>query len=56
MPLKKGTENIGSNISEMEEAGYPHKQALAAALHTAYGDPLRAKKPPKKRKTVRYGE
>jgi hypothetical protein len=37
MPLKHGTsrKTIGSNISEMERAGHPHKQAVAAALDTA---------------------
>lgn len=38
MPLHKGTspEVIGENIHEMEAAGYPHDQAVAAALHTAH--------------------
>lgn len=36
MPLLKGKKNIGHNIREMEKAGHPHKQAVAAALHTAY--------------------
>lgn len=35
MPLLKGKKNIGHNIREMEKAGHPHKQAVAAALHTA---------------------
>ena len=42
MPLLKGKKNIGRNIREMEDAGHPHDQAVAAALRTAYG-------PPKKR-------
>lgn len=35
MPLKPGEKNIGSNIKEMEKAGHPYKQALAAALNKA---------------------
>jgi hypothetical protein len=38
MPLLKGEKNIGHNIREMEEHGHPHKQAVAAALSTAYDD------------------
>ena len=38
MPLEKGTsrETISRNIREMEESGHPHRQAVAAALHTAH--------------------
>jgi hypothetical protein len=36
MPLKAGVKNIGRNISEMEAAGHPRRQAVAAALRTAY--------------------
>lgn len=38
MPLEAGKsrEVIGHNISEMEKAGHPHKQAVAAALRKAY--------------------
>jgi len=34
MPLKKGTSRatMGRNIAEMEKAGHPRKQAIAAAL------------------------
>ena len=37
MPLKPGSsqETISSNISEMQAAGHPHDQAVAAALSTA---------------------
>lgn len=43
MPLKKGKANIGSNIKEMEKSGHPHKQAVAAALHTAYDAETKAR-------------
>lgn len=37
MPLKKGRsrETIGENIAEMEAAGHPRKQAIAASLNQA---------------------
>ena len=38
MPLLPGKENIGHNISEMEKAGHPHDQSVAAALHEAYDE------------------
>ena len=41
MPLKKGTSKatIGKNISEMIKAGYPKKQAIAAAYSQARKSP-----------------
>jgi hypothetical protein len=38
MPLKKGAsqKTVGHNIEEMEKAGHPHDQSVAAALHTAH--------------------
>src|SRR5690348_11078252 len=38
MPLESGSSKavISHNIEEMEKAGHPHKQAVAAALHKAY--------------------
>jgi hypothetical protein len=37
MPLCKGKSKkiISKNISEMENSGYPHKQAIAASLNEA---------------------
>lgn len=37
MPLQVGSSQgtISKNIGEMENSGHPHKQAVAAALHTA---------------------
>lgn len=37
MPLEKGSSQkvISRNIEEMQEHGHPHRQAVAAALHTA---------------------
>jgi hypothetical protein len=37
MPLKKGKSKatISSNIAEMERAGHPPKQAIAASLNQA---------------------
>jgi hypothetical protein len=36
MPLLPGKKNIGHNIEEMQKAGHPHDQAVAASLHKAY--------------------
>lgn len=38
MPLKKGRSRavITENIHEMEQAGHPHEQAVAAALRSAH--------------------
>lgn len=35
MPLLKGKSEIGHNVTEMEKAGHPRAQAVAAALKTA---------------------
>jgi hypothetical protein len=50
MPLKPGKKNIGNNISEMEAAGHPHKQAVAAALNEARKSGVKI---PKKRKNAK---
>ena len=46
MPLKKGKsrETISKNIKEMEESGHPHRQAVAAALHSAHPGKKKGKK------------
>ena len=46
MPLRKGKSkaDISANISEMKGAGFPHKQAVAAAMNAAG----KAKKKPKR--------
>jgi len=49
MPLIKGRKGIGRNISELEDSGRPHRQAVAIALDVARGSgadiPPRGKKP-----------
>lgn len=37
MPLKPGSDpkTVSKNIKEMEKAGHPHNQAVAAALNKA---------------------
>jgi len=37
MPLKKGKKNIGKNIDTEMKHGKGRKQAVAIALHEAYG-------------------
>lgn len=39
MPLKPGSARatIAKNISEMQKAGHPHDQSVAAAMRSAYG-------------------
>jgi hypothetical protein len=46
MPLLAGKRNIGRNISEMEAAGHPRSQSIAAALHKAG---VKRKDPPMKK-------
>jgi len=50
MPLHKGKSKkvIGENIAEMEAAGHPPKQAIAAALSTARKSGARIAKKGKK--------
>ena len=38
MPLLSGKKNIGRNIETEIAAGKPRNQAIAIALHTAYGN------------------
>jgi hypothetical protein len=47
VPLKKGRSRavIGENIAEMEAAGHPRRQAIAASLRSAG-----VKRKPKRRK------
>ncbi len=49
MPLLPGKKNIGSNISEMEKAGHPHDQAVAAALNKARESGAKIPKPESER-------
>lgn len=49
MPLKKGRKNIGSNITEMKNAGYRPDVAKAAALNAAIGIGKPVKKKIKKK-------
>lgn len=47
MPLIKSASPaaIGTNIREMQAAGHPHDQAVAAALHTADEAKHKGRKP-----------
>ena len=47
MPLQKGSSQkvISTNIREMQAAGHPHNQAVAAALHTAHPKAKKRKAP-----------
>lgn len=49
MPLLPGKKNIGHNISEMENAGHPKKQAIAASLNEARKSGAKIPKKPKKK-------
>ena len=49
MPLLPGKKNIGRNISEMEKAGHPKKQAIAASLDEAHKSGVKIPKKPKKK-------
>ena len=55
MPLKAGRSRatISKNIREMEKAGHPHDQAVAAAMRKARETPGPQKMP---RKAVRPGK
>ena len=55
MPLLPGKENIGSNIKEMEKAGHPHNQAVAAALHEAYDEHHQRKQERQEHEKNKYG-
>lgn len=52
MPLKKGKSKkiIGENIAEMERAGHPRKQAIAASLNEARESGAKIPKPKRKKK------
>lgn len=45
MPLLPGSDKkiISNNIEEMEKAGHPHNQAVAAALNKAYHESQKPK-------------
>lgn len=49
MPLLPGKKNIGRNIAEMEEAGHPRRQAIAASLNVARKSGVKVPKPKKKK-------
>jgi hypothetical protein len=45
MPLLPGKKNIGHNIEEMQKAGHPHNQAVAASLNEARKSGVKLKSP-----------
>ncbi len=49
MPLLKGKKNIGHNIKEMENSGYPPRQAIAAYLNEARKSEARIPKKSKRK-------
>jgi hypothetical protein len=51
MPLLPGKKNIGYNITEMEKAGHPKNQSVAAALHKAYDKSKKGEYKPKQKPT-----
>jgi hypothetical protein len=55
MPLLPGKKNIGHNISEMEKAGHPHNQAVAASLHEAYDSKKSSEHERHNREKEKYG-
>lgn len=50
MPLLKGKKNIGKNIETEQNAGKPHKQAVAIALNVAKKEGDKKHKSPKPKK------
>ena len=44
MPMMPGKENIDKNIKEMQAAGHPHDQSVAAALSKVFGKKKAKKK------------
>lgn len=50
MPLLKGKKNIGKNIETEQNAGKPHKQAVAIALNVAKKSGDKNQKSPKPKK------
>jgi|GEM_PF-603483 len=54
MPLRRGSDRatISSNIREMSDAGYPQKQAVAAAMRTADADDNSMPRPAVNRKKM----
>ncbi|GEM_PF-1383264 len=48
MPLLPGKKNIGHNIKEMEKAGHPRNQSIAASLNEARKSGVKIPKKKKK--------